>query len=41
MKDKGRDVVWNVYIYIYINEIETKISLHRVSCEDHNHQGLT
>ena len=24
-----------------INEIETKISLHRVSCEDHNHQGLT
>ena len=30
-----------MYMYMYINEIETKISLHRVSCEDHNHQGLT
>ena len=28
-------------INVSINEIETKISLHRVSCEDHNHQGLT
>ena len=24
-----------------LNKIETKISLHRVSCEDHNHHGLT
>ena len=38
--------VYDIHTYvlmyiIYINEIETKISLHRVSCEDHNHQGLT
>ena len=31
-------LLYNIY---YINENETKISLHRVSCEDHNHQGLT
>ena len=31
----------NTRCELYINEIETKISLHRVSCEDHNHQGLT
>ena len=33
----------NSYIYCIdnLNKIETKISLHRVSCEDHNHQGLT
>ena len=31
----------NTRCELYINEIETKISLHRVSCEDHNHHGLT
>ena len=31
----------NTRCELYINKIETKISLHRVSCEDHNHQGLT
>ena len=31
----------NTRCELYINEIETKISLHRVSCEDHNHQKLT
>ena len=31
----------NTRCELYINKIEIKISLHRVSCEDHNHQGLT
>ena len=30
-----------IYRYTDFNKIETKISLHRVSCEDHKHQGLT
>ena len=30
----------NTKCELYINKIETKISLHRVSCEDHNHQAV-
>ena len=31
----------NTRCELYIKKIKTKISLHRVLCEDHNHQGLT
>ena len=39
--EKDEEECSNTRCELCINKIETKISLHRVSCENHNHQGLT